>query len=137
MSTDSILVSWKPPTQPNGVVEQYTVYVRELTDSGTEASVRNQRVPPMSPMTYEATNLDSKKRYEFWVTASTNIGEGQPSKNVVISPNARGMYFFNFYKITFKTKDFMYFFPIIEQINMFLRLNFLFGTPFWILQLSN
>jgi hypothetical protein len=29
MSGDSILVSWKPPEQPNGIVSQYTVYVRE------------------------------------------------------------------------------------------------------------
>lgn len=96
MSTDSILVSWKPPTQPNGVVEQYTVYVRELTDGGAEAQTRSQRVPPMQPMTFEATNLDSKKRYEFWVTASTNIGEGQPSKNVVLSPNQRGEFYLGF-----------------------------------------
>lgn len=90
MSTDSILVSWKPPTQPNGVVEQYTVYVRELNDGGAESKTRNQKIPAISSMTYEATGLDSKKRYEFWVTASTNIGEGQASKTVVLSPKDRG-----------------------------------------------
>lgn len=29
MSADSILVSWKAPSQPNGVVTQYTVYYKE------------------------------------------------------------------------------------------------------------
>lgn len=89
MSTNSILVSWKPPTQPNGVVEQYTVYVRELTEGAAEPKTKSQKVPAISSMTYEATGLDSKKRYEFWVTASTNIGEGAPSKNVILSPNDR------------------------------------------------
>jgi hypothetical protein len=29
MSSDSILVSWDEPTEPNGVITQYTVYIRE------------------------------------------------------------------------------------------------------------
>lgn len=41
-------------------------------------------------MSYEASGLDKKKKYEFWVTASTNIGEGQPSKSVTLSPGSRG-----------------------------------------------
>lgn len=41
-------------------------------------------------MSYEATGLKKKARYEFWVTASTNIGEGQPSKPVQLAPSNRG-----------------------------------------------
>lgn len=41
MSADSILISWKPPTQPNGVVEQYAIYVRE---QGAETAPRSQKV---------------------------------------------------------------------------------------------
>jgi len=40
-------------------------------------------------MSFEAAKL-KKKRYEFWVTASTIIGEGQPSKSVSLSPSNRG-----------------------------------------------
>lgn len=29
MSVESILVSWKAPSQPNGVITQYTVYYKE------------------------------------------------------------------------------------------------------------
>lgn len=36
MSGDSILVSWKPPEQPNGIVIQYTVYVREASEDDKE-----------------------------------------------------------------------------------------------------
>ncbi|XP_071455023.1 cell adhesion molecule Dscam1 [Hetaerina americana] len=88
MSGDSILVSWKPPEQPNGIVVQYTVYVREDSEDGKEEEPKTQKVPQYQ-MTYEATGLKKKEHYEFWVTASTNIGEGQPSKSVTLSPSNR------------------------------------------------
>lgn len=37
MSESSILISWKPPEQPNGIVTQYTVYYREETPVEGEA----------------------------------------------------------------------------------------------------
>lgn len=36
MSAESILVSWKPPEQPNGIVNQYTVYIREDNDNSKD-----------------------------------------------------------------------------------------------------
>lgn len=91
MSLDSILVSWKPPTQRNGVVMQYTVYVREDNADNPDIEPKSQKVQPFQ-MTYEATDLDKKKRYQFWVTASTNIGEGEPSAIVSLSPSNRGKF---------------------------------------------
>ena len=87
MSADSILVSWRPPTQPNGVISQYTVYTKA---NGTEQAV-SQKVPP-TQLTQEVSGLSEAKKYDFWVTASTNIGEGQPSKNVNLAPSASGLY---------------------------------------------
>ncbi|KAG8223601.1 hypothetical protein J437_LFUL004125, partial [Ladona fulva] len=49
---------------------------------------KSQKVPQYQ-MSYEATGLKKKEHYEFWVTASTNIGEGQPSKSVTLSPSSR------------------------------------------------
>lgn len=40
-------------------------------------------------MNYEASGLKKKERYNFWVTASTNVGEGEPSKTVTIAPGTR------------------------------------------------
>ncbi|XP_044018845.1 Down syndrome cell adhesion molecule-like protein Dscam2 isoform X47 [Aphidius gifuensis] len=84
MSAESILVSWRPPTQPNGVISQYTVYTK--ADNAEEAV--SQKVSP-NQFTYEATSLDKQHRYEFWVTASTNIGEGERSKIATLAPNIR------------------------------------------------
>ena len=85
MSAESILVSWRPPIQPNGVISQYIVYTK-ADDSEQPIS---QKVPP-NQFTHEATKLSDKVRYDFWVTASTNIGEGQPSKIVTLSPSISG-----------------------------------------------
>lgn len=87
MSGDSILVSWRPPSQPNGVISQYTIYTK-AEDSDQPIS---QKVPP-NQLTHEASGLNEKHRYDFWVTASTNIGEGQASKIVALAPSASGKY---------------------------------------------
>ncbi|KAG7213705.1 hypothetical protein KM043_002942 [Ampulex compressa] len=84
MSAESILVSWRPPSQPNGVISQYTVYTK--ADNAEEAT--SQKVPP-NQLTHEASGLDKQRRYDFWVTASTNIGEGQASKIVTLAPSVR------------------------------------------------
>lgn len=33
MSTESVLVSWKPPAEPNGEINQYTVYIKPSGDN--------------------------------------------------------------------------------------------------------
>lgn len=86
MSSESILVSWRPPSQPNGVITQYTVYTK--ADNAEEPS--SQKVPP-NQLTHEASELDKTRRYDFWVTASTNIGEGEASKIVALAPSVRGI----------------------------------------------
>ncbi|XP_076173863.1 Down syndrome cell adhesion molecule 1 isoform X3 [Ptiloglossa arizonensis] len=84
MSAESILVSWRPPSQPNGVIAQYTVYTK--ADNTEEPT--SQKVPP-NQLTHEASGLDKQRRYDFWVTASTNIGEGDASKIVTLAPSVR------------------------------------------------
>ncbi|XP_044270286.1 Down syndrome cell adhesion molecule-like protein Dscam2 isoform X42 [Tribolium madens] len=92
MSTDSILASWKPPVEPNGIVEYYTVYYKPVSaDDKTEVKPTSQKIVPNlrnQNLSHQAKNLDSNLKYEFWVTAATTIGEGQPSKKVTVSPSA-------------------------------------------------
>lgn len=33
MSTGSVLVSWKPPAEPNGEINQYSVYIKPSGDN--------------------------------------------------------------------------------------------------------
>nr|XP_026486882.1 Down syndrome cell adhesion molecule-like protein Dscam2 isoform X35 [Vanessa tameamea] len=80
MGADSILVSWRPPAQPNGVVTHYNVYTQ-----AQNAEPHPNKVPA-SQTSYSATDLKAG-RYDFWVTASTIIGEGQPSATASCSPS--------------------------------------------------
>nr|XP_036670177.1 Down syndrome cell adhesion molecule-like protein Dscam2 isoform X37 [Drosophila suzukii] len=83
MGNAAILVSWRPPAQPNGIITQYTVYSKA---EGAETETKTQKVPHYQ-MSFEATELEKNKPYEFWVTASTTIGEGQQSKSIVAMPS--------------------------------------------------
>lgn len=93
MSGDSILVSWKPPSEPNGIIEYYMVYYKEV--DGTDSKPKSQKIVPNlknQNLSFQAKGLDSNLKYEFWVTAFTTIGEGQPSKKNTVSPNTSGNY---------------------------------------------
>ncbi|XP_066145676.1 cell adhesion molecule Dscam1 isoform X23 [Euwallacea fornicatus] len=88
MSQDAILVSWKPPTEPNGIVEYYMVYYKVAGESSEKP--KSQKIVPNirnQNLSFQAKGLDSNLKYEFWVTAATTIGEGQPSKKVGVSPS--------------------------------------------------
>lgn len=65
MSKDSILVSWKPPTHPNGIIIKYKVYMK----SSVEKETKEIEVPA-NQMSYEAAGLNENV-YEFWVSAMT------------------------------------------------------------------
>ncbi|XP_033234748.1 Down syndrome cell adhesion molecule-like protein Dscam2 isoform X44 [Drosophila pseudoobscura] len=83
MGNAAILVSWRQPAQPNGIITQYTVYLKA---EGAETETKTQKVPHYQ-MSFEASELEKNKPYEFWVTASTTIGEGQQSKSIVAMPS--------------------------------------------------
>lgn len=95
MSDDSILVSWKPPTEPNGFIEYYTVYYKQVGTDDKDKPKSQKIVPNLKNqnLSYQAKNLDGNFKYEFWVTAATTMGEGQPSKKATVSPNSSGKYF--------------------------------------------
>lgn len=80
LTDESILVSWLPPVKPNGIIKAYTVYVRELGRVGqhTSHAVRVEDHGPIGLM-YEARSLKDHQLYEFWVSATTSIGEGEPT----------------------------------------------------------
>ena len=108
MTPDTILVSWKPPALPNGVINQYTVYIQEGSVLKIQLYFINCRFLIFHcsfvlsqgeavshklsafQLNYEATDMKKKERYSFWVTASTNVGEGDASQVVSIAPGTRG-----------------------------------------------
>ncbi|XP_067127158.1 cell adhesion molecule Dscam1-like isoform X1 [Centruroides vittatus] len=86
MAIDAILVSWMPPTNPNGILTEYNVFCRGYTLG--RHNTTKVTLPP-TQLFYEARELKRGQRYEFWVTASTSIGEGDPSLIVTQSTSQR------------------------------------------------
>ncbi|KAI1301476.1 Down syndrome cell adhesion molecule -like protein [Halotydeus destructor] len=70
-SGDSAAICWREPSTANGLVRSYTVYRK----SWPEESVMSYTVPDHTKY-YTSTGLIKGKRYSYWVTASTVIGEG-------------------------------------------------------------
>ncbi|XP_049855344.1 Down syndrome cell adhesion molecule-like protein Dscam2 [Schistocerca gregaria] len=82
MDSRTILLSWKPPRYPNGRIRKYKVYVKSLDGVSLE---RDQYDLPSEQTYYSISHLVAHHRYEFWVTASTIVGEGSSSRHVVQS----------------------------------------------------
>lgn len=66
------------------------------------------------PVTYEARGLIENQMYEFWVSASTAVGEGEPTPVVAEATNTRGM----FLVFVFNNKIQNYFHKTIYSINV-------------------
>ncbi|GAB6020998.1 Down syndrome cell adhesion molecule-like protein 1 [Chamberlinius hualienensis] len=81
-SENSIIVAWKSPDSPNGIIKAYTVYWKE--NSNNLATKQHIVAPNVND--YEISGLKNGFKYDFWVSASTMAGEGQSSKIVTQSP---------------------------------------------------
>lgn len=77
-SPQSLYVSWLPPTEPNGIITKYNLYIRVV--NGREELNNEKRSLPSQQMYYEAKNLHPHIEYQFWVTGSTRVGEGKTSR---------------------------------------------------------
>lgn len=42
------------------------------------------------PVIFEARSLAENQMYEFWVSASTSVGEGEPTSVIAQATNTRG-----------------------------------------------
>lgn len=75
-------MSWLPPLKPNGIIKSYTIYVRELGLVGQHTSHAMRVEDHSGPLglMFEVRSLKERQMYEFWVSATTSIGEGEPTK---------------------------------------------------------
>lgn len=89
-SSDSVLVSWLPPLQPNGIISHYTVYYREAGRLGKHSSytVPADKASELELM-FQVRNLLESQLYEFWVSATTGSGEGESTLVVGQGPSSR------------------------------------------------
>nr|CAD7591924.1 unnamed protein product [Timema genevievae] len=86
-SSQSLLVSWLPPNDPNGVLTKYNLYTR-IVDGRDELNHAKRNLPSQHT-SYESKGLQQHVEYQFWVTASTRVGEGHSSRVVAQVPTSR------------------------------------------------
>ncbi|KAI7802135.1 putative phosphatidylinositol phosphatase PTPRQ-like [Triplophysa rosa] len=70
LTTSTVRLSWSPPTQPNGIIQLYTVY---YTDNNT---LFTQRVPG-SDHGCVLSDLIAGQTYSVWMSSSTSAGDGE------------------------------------------------------------
>lgn len=87
-SVDSVIISWLPPKRPNGVITEYTVFAR-IFEQGKEVKVLGTPSPPHI-LHFKVSKLKPNEPCEFWVTASTKVGQGQSSAIIKMSSSPIG-----------------------------------------------
>ncbi|XP_062708654.1 cell adhesion molecule Dscam2 isoform X5 [Aedes albopictus] len=79
-SPSSLYVSWLPPNEPNGIITRYNLYMRAV--NGREEISNDKRNLLPHQHYFEAKQLQGHTEYQFWVSASTSIGEGKSTRVV-------------------------------------------------------
>uniref|UniRef100_T1JCP4 Down syndrome cell adhesion molecule-like protein Dscam2 n=1 Tax=Strigamia maritima TaxID=126957 RepID=T1JCP4_STRMM len=86
-TSTSILVSWTKPRHANGIITKFTLYMRSVDTKKQHTT----KFPSMDPDQYshEVRELSENLRYEFWITASTIVGEGESTRVVSQKPKSK------------------------------------------------
>lgn len=84
---NAVIISWLPPRRPNGLLTQYTVYIRML-EQGQDKIIKNTL--PAQNLHHEVTDLKLHESYEAWVAASTKVGHGSSTPVVKFQPSTTG-----------------------------------------------
>lgn len=73
-------MSWLPPLDPNGIITKYNLYKKSI-DGRQEIDHAKQTISSQQT-TYEAKGIQPLVEYQFWITASTRIGEGPSTRTL-------------------------------------------------------
>ncbi|XP_022215405.2 Down syndrome cell adhesion molecule-like protein Dscam2 isoform X3 [Drosophila obscura] len=84
-SSTKIIISWLPPDLPNGDITGYTFYMSML-EGGREEGTHKRLLGPFVEM-HETVRTQESATYQFWLTASTKMGEGEKTQVVTVPPN--------------------------------------------------
>ncbi|XP_055628541.1 cell adhesion molecule Dscam2 isoform X2 [Toxorhynchites rutilus septentrionalis] len=81
LTADSILLAWLQPDHANGIITHYTIFSKEHGRM-SQAKSYKVRIDNNKPLLYEIRGLMENVKYDFWMTASTSKGDGDPT-NIV------------------------------------------------------
>ncbi|XP_049852755.1 Down syndrome cell adhesion molecule-like protein 1 homolog [Schistocerca gregaria] len=86
VDSETILLSWRPPKHPNGILTKYKVYIKSLDGFGL---TRDDFDVPAGQTVFRVSHLSAQHRYLLWVSAATAAGEGAASRRVSQAPSGR------------------------------------------------
>ena len=72
ISSSSVLISWDPPSDPNGIINHYTLYFMEGSPTDTKTTTD-------ASTSYTVEDLQPYQLVVVQVSASTSAGEGPKS----------------------------------------------------------
>ncbi|XP_075198535.1 phosphatidylinositol phosphatase PTPRQ [Anomaloglossus baeobatrachus] len=85
LTSTSVKMFWNPPIKPNGVIQYYTLYFKNTTNT----YMRNLTSGDLSissdgnELSAAIHGLAKFSQYEFWITASTIFGDGDQVSEVI------------------------------------------------------
>ncbi|XP_066567577.1 cell adhesion molecule DSCAML1 [Amia ocellicauda] len=82
-SASSVVVSWLPPTKPNGIIRKYTIFCSS-PGSGQPAPSEYESSPEQ--LFYRIPHLTRGQQYLIWAAAVTSAGRGNISEKVTVEP---------------------------------------------------
>ncbi|XP_033619385.1 phosphatidylinositol phosphatase PTPRQ [Fukomys damarensis] len=85
LSSTSIILFWTPPSKPNGIIQHYSVYYRNTSGTFMQNFTLHEVTNELDNMTVSAIidNLAIFSYYTFWLTASTSVGNGNKSSDII------------------------------------------------------
>ncbi|KAG8513989.1 Phosphatidylinositol phosphatase PTPRQ, partial [Galemys pyrenaicus] len=85
LSSSSVILFWMPPSKPNGIIQYYSIYYRNTSGTFMKNFTLHEVTNDFDNMTISAIidKLAIFSYYTFWVTASTSVGNGNKSSDIV------------------------------------------------------
>ncbi|XP_048664187.1 phosphatidylinositol phosphatase PTPRQ [Marmota marmota marmota] len=85
LSSSSIILFWTPPSKPNGIIQYYSVYYRNTSGTFIQNFTLYEVTNEFDNMTVSAIidKLAIFSYYTFWLTASTSVGNGNKSSDII------------------------------------------------------
>ncbi|XP_069618420.1 phosphatidylinositol phosphatase PTPRQ [Ranitomeya imitator] len=85
LTSTSVKIFWNPPIKPNGVIQYYTLYFRNTSNTYMRNLTSGDLSISSDGNDLSATihGLAKFSQYEFWITASTIFGDGDQASEVI------------------------------------------------------
>ncbi|ELW70529.1 Phosphotidylinositol phosphatase PTPRQ, partial [Tupaia chinensis] len=85
LSSSSIILFWTPPSKNNGIIQYYSVYYRNSSGTFMQNFTLHEVTIDFDNLTVSAIidKLAIFSYYTFWLTASTSVGNGNKSSDIV------------------------------------------------------